>query len=99
MVEYIRDVSVSVSIDTNKQTYESTFTSLPKALAWLDEVVGQALLDSLDYDRLLADVEDRVCKQQVGAASVDGDYVDHTMVGTVKAVLDAVRAQLAEKDV
>lgn len=99
MVEYIRDVSVSVTIDTNKQTYASTFTSLPEALAWLDEVVGQGLLDSVDYDQLLADVERKVCQQRSGGASVEVDYIDNTLTGTVEAVLDAVRAQLIEEDV
>lgn len=99
MVEYIRDVSVSVAIDTNKQTYASTFTSLPKALAWMDEVVGQGLLDSVDYDRLLADVERKICQQRPAGASVEVDYIDNTLTGTVEAVLDAVRAQLTEEDV
>lgn len=98
MTEYIRAVSVNVTIDTNKQTYESTFTSLPKALAWLDEVVGQGLLDSLDHDRLLSDIEQRICQQRPAGASVEVDYIDNSLTGTVDAVLDAVRAQLVEKD-
>lgn len=99
MTEYIRDVSVNVKVDTNKQTYESTFVSLPKALAWLDGVVGRAPLDSLDYDRLLGDVEAKICQQRSAGASVEIDYIDNSLSGTVEAVLDSIRAQLAEKEV
>lgn len=99
MTEYIRDVSVNVKVDTNKQTYESTFESLPAALAWLDEIAGRGPLDTVDYDRLLADVEAKICQQRPAGASVEIDYVDNSLSGTVEAVLEALREQLAQKDV
>lgn len=101
MTEEVRDVSVTIRVDTNKQSYESTFNSLPSALAWFDQSVPleMAPLLGLDLDRLRQDVEKAVCAQRPGGASVEDDYVDNSLTGTVKAVLNAIRTQLVEKEV
>lgn len=101
MTEEVRDVSVTIRVDTNKQSYESTFSSLPSALAWFDQSVPleMAPLLGLDLDRIHQDVEKAICEQREGGASVEDDYIDNSLTGTVEAVLSAIRAQLVEKDV
>lgn len=39
-MEEVREVKITVYIDTNKNTYERTFTSIEEAQEWLEEFYG-----------------------------------------------------------
>lgn len=96
MTESVRDVSVTIRVDTNKQSYESTFDKLPAALAWFDGVMKLEMLPLLGLDlvQLQRDVERVICGQRSAGASVEDDYIDNSFMDTIEAVLDAIRKQL-----
>ncbi len=38
MVEYIREVKITVYVDTNKSTYQKTFNSIEEAVEYLNDI-------------------------------------------------------------